>query len=329
VAYLLISLFADLLMHYFFYGEDSYSIVKKTAEFRRAFVEKNSDFNLTELEGEKITYEKYWNSVNSLPFLGDKRLIIIKNIFQNPNKEIRAEISKTLEKILKENVVLFVDTVMPDKRESLFKKMPKEKTAFYFGPLYGAKLSAWIDQKIAGLGEIKITPVAKSKLILYVGGDLWRLENEISKLYFLAVSLDKKEIDDNLVENNVEADLEIKAFALNDALVRQDTKTALTSMENLLKNGEEELRLFNLIVYQFRTMIILSDLTGEPSSKIASETKLNPFVVSKTLPLFRRFDLNKIYTGYRNLGKLDIEIKTGRIEPKMALFRAVVDFCRR
>ena len=316
-------------MFYFFYGEDSYSIVKKTAEFRRGFVEKNSDFNFTLLDGEKITYEKYWNSVNSLPFLGDKRLVIVKNIFQNPSKDIRAEISKTLDKIPKENIVLFSDTVMPDKRESFFKKLAKEKTTYYFAPLFGSKLSSWIDQKVAELGEIKFTPAAKSKLILYAGADLWRLENEISKLYFTAVALNRTEIDENSVENLVEPNLEIKAFALNDALVRQDTKAALISLENLLKNGEEELRLFNLIVYQFRTMIILSDLTSEPSSKIAGITKLNPFVVSKTLPFLRRFNQEKIFTEYSRLNQLDVEIKTGRITSELALFRAVVDFCRK
>jgi DNA polymerase-3 subunit delta len=92
-------------------------------------------------------------------------------------------------------------------------------------------------------------------------------------------------------------------------------------LAEFIEKGEDENKLLSMVVYQFRTLIIIKDLIerGKPSGRVASEAKLNPYVVQKSLPIVKKYSLPELVKFYNFLYQLDLKIKTGQIEPAMAI----------
>jgi len=65
----------------FLYGQDSYRSWQKLNEIIQRYRKiDRSGLNLTIFEGENLEFNEFKNSVESIPFLADKRLIVVKNL---------------------------------------------------------------------------------------------------------------------------------------------------------------------------------------------------------------------------------------------------------
>lgn len=317
-------------MIYFFYGEDAYSVKVRTKEVVADFVkgQGGSDFNVVYLDGSSANSNIFTSNVMALPFLGDKRLVVIANILlDNGNKEEKKKIAGILKNVPATTSLLFVEGGMPDKRESLFKALEKEKGAEYFPLPNEARLVRFALDRFAK-EEVSFTKEAVTMLCQYVGPDFWRLENEIAKLcaYHKATG---NEITKKEVALMTEPINTLKIFDLTDAIAEKNEKRAITILERFLKDGEEEIKIFGLMVYQFRTMLMIDSFRGMPAKEIATRTGIHPFVVQKNLPLLSGFSSKKLYDFYLHLHETDWAMKSGKIEPGLALPLLIVEFCER
>ena len=64
---------------------------------------------------------------------------------------------------------------------------------------------------------------------------------------------------------------------------------------------------------------------GMNEMAIAKETKLHPFVVKKGLAQGRNFSFEGLKNIYQKLADLDQQVKTGRMEIKLALDKFIVE----
>jgi DNA polymerase-3 subunit delta len=76
-----------------------------------------------------------------------------------------------------------------------------------------------------------------------------------------------------------------------------------------------------MIVRQFRIMIQVKDLAerGVPPQKIGAQLGLHHFVAEKGLRQSRNFSMAQLGTIYRKLLETDVAIKTGQMDPVLAL----------
>lgn len=314
-------------MVYFFYGEDTYRIKERTDTLRRAFLDKQgSDLNLSILSGKELNFDTFKNTVSQAPFLGDKRFIIIKNLItENTDKEQKKKIADFLDKTPDFSVVLFIEEGLPDKRESMFKKLEKTKVEI-FAPLEGIKLVAWIENNFKS-SELSVDRQAVIKLTLSVGGDLWKLNNEILKISSFVLSAGRDRVNVKDVDLFIEPANGYRIFDLTDAVAAKNINKAMKVLYLFRKDGEESLKIINLIITQLRNMLVVKDLIDrkEPTSTLG----LHPFVIKKTIESIRSFDKKTLYKIYQNLYEYDYKIKNGSIEPDLALEMIVVDFCEK
>jgi len=318
-------------MLYFLYGQDTYSSTMKVREIEQAFIkEQGSDLNVSKIEGENLTAEKYYGAVMALPFLGDRRLVIIKNFLsQNGDKELKQKVSRSLDKTPAENSLIFLESEKFDRRESIFKALTqKAKTKEYLLP-EGRSLPDWIMQKAGAIGG-EIERSAAVKLAIATGPDLWRLENEISKLVLWSQARGSS-INDQDMESQVESINNFQIFDLTDAVAARNLTKSLTVYLNFQKGGVDSLMLINMIIYQYRNMLVVSDLleNGCPAGTLAAKTKIHPFVIQKISSFLRTFEAAKLRQNYILLSEYDWQIKSGAIDPEIAVFKLLVDFCRR
>jgi DNA polymerase-3 subunit delta len=310
----------------FFYGEDDFRLKQAIKKLKEKFISASlGDTNLAVLEGKTVAFNELVRQILAMPFLSRTRLVIIENLISDGKKDIHEKVIEFLPKVPSTTVLVFTET-KPDKRTALFKKLVKADKLQEFKLLEEEQLRRWIRKEL----EVRSTKYEEgtiTKLIEYVGNDLWRMTNEIQKLTTYNRELSTKNIE-LLVKSQVESDI----FKMVDAVGQKNLKVALKECQNLLLTGANELYILSMIVYQYRNLLIIKDLQERSRGNVnswalAKKACLHPYVVQKTLVQAKNFSLSDLKKSYRTLLDFDWRLKTGKIEGKAALSLLLAKFC--
>lgn len=313
-------------MFYLLFGPDTYSSRKKLESIKQKYLPEGvGDINFVNIDGDSASFEDMMRQIQTMPFLSTKRLVIIKNLLISGQKDVQEKIAENLIKIPKETLVIFWEQGDPDKRSKLYKKLAIPKHFQVFHQLSGWQLIDWIKKEIKNRGG-KIDNGAAERLATACGPDLWRLSLEIDKLLSYK---DKEKIIEEDVNKMVKTQISAKIFDMIDAIAAKNARLASQKLHELLTAGENEIYLLSMIAYQFRNLIIIKDLTNRSlnPSEISQKTALHPFVIRKSLDIIDNFTTEKLQKIYQKLLEADISIKTGQIEPRLALDLLIVGLC--
>ncbi len=308
----------------FLYGEDNFRSRQKLNQIREKYLTSSGDVNLVILENPDIKFEDFKSYVEALPFLVEKRLVVARNFLGKIKKELSEKIVKYLDSVPETTVLVFWEEGTLDKRGALFSKLNKISKFQEFNLLLGADLTKWIREEVKRLGG-EISPLAAELLASYVGSDLWQMDQEIKKL----VNFDPEVTAEN-IEKLVNANLSSNIFNMVDALGQKNSKKALKIMHELLETGENEMYLLTMITRQIRNILLVKDCLSEDFSRyaISKILKLHPFVVQKAIVQAANFSFEELKNIYEKLLETDIAIKTGRLEPILALDLLVVNLTK-
>jgi DNA polymerase-3 subunit delta len=85
--------------------------------------------------------------------------------------------------------------------------------------------------------------------------------------------------------------------------------------------------LFGMIIRQFRLLILAREVIdqGGRKTQIEKALKVHPFVAEKVEKQVALFDMNQIKEIYHRLLNADENMKTGKMEPKLAIEMFVSD----
>lgn len=304
-------------MIYFIYGQDSYRAKRKLEEIIFGYKKiHKSGLNLIYIDADASEFKDFYSNLKITSMFAEKKLIILKNVFEEVKfQEDFLENIKSLEET--KDIIVVYEDCPPDARTKLFKALQKYAKCQEFNCLQPAMLKKWIVQEFAK-NKIKINPDAVDLLANFVKDDLWKMANEINKLSnYKKDSVIKKEDVELLVKPNIENDI----FKTIEALASKDKKQALSLLHKHFDDGEAPLKLLAMIIYQFRTLLIIKELQdkNEPYGAIAKKSGLHPFVVQKNYYLCQHFSTEKLKKIYQKIFQVDSDIKTGKIEPELAL----------
>lgn len=318
---------------FFFYGDDIYSLNQKLKFWKDEFEKKYGDLNTTLLDGDTCKAGEIIDNAQSMPFLADKRLVIVQNFLSGAETEQHESIGEFLPNVPDTTIIIFAEKKGVDKRLSLYKKLSKLAQPTEFAPLSPNQLVSWIQAEAAKIGGI-IEADAARYLSEVVGGDLYRLANEVVKLVNASR---KKSITRALIEKLVVNSLTTSIFKLTDALAQKNQSRALAELHTLIESGEELHAIFSMIARQFRILVSVKDLSdrGHKKDSIVAILKEHPFVISNTITQIRNFSMKQLRTAYDLLLDIDTRLKTGGIrittgdnrEFVLALDRLLVELC--
>lgn len=295
----------------FMHGDDNFSMQAELQRWKSAFIQKHGDSNLEEFDGAKVDLSLLRGSLSALPFLGEKRLVILKNFIRDNKADVAKKALPLLDALADTTVFVMTELGSPDKRGALYKKLVQEATVRIFNPPQGAQLSTWIIRRAQTHGG-KIDNRSANYLAGLVGQDLFRLENEVQKLSLYA---GERAINPELIDEMVSGQIEQSIFTLTDQLAHKNISGALRTMRMLQEQGHEAPFLFAMITRQFRLMLEMKVLgeSGMGQPAIAREMKVHPFVVKKTMGHCRNFTTGQLKKGLRELLEIDRRLKTGNI----------------
>lgn len=320
---------------FLFYGEDTYSLEKKLAFWRSEFEKKHGgDTNISIIDGNSASANNIFQACSALPFLGEKRLIIVKEFLSEGNEEEKLKMSELVSKIPDHCILVFRETALIDRRIILFKKIQKFGKLMEFPQLVGSKLLSWIQKEVERRGAT-IEKEALIHLTEHIPGDLYRLENEIAKL--TAFTGGSRPITIRDIELLVDIQFETSIFRLTDGIGQKNQKVSLDSLHTLIDSGEELHRILYMIMRQFRIITCVKDLAqqGLSRDKITAKLKEHPFVISNTLSQSKNFSIDQLKRAYKLLIDIDTKLKSGGIkilagdnrEFVLALDRLVLELC--
>ncbi len=306
-------------------GEENFLSFEKLKQVKEKFAEKNmGESNIDEFDEKSFTISKFQKSILSMPFLSEKRLIIVKNIFSSKmKKEDGEKIIDCLNNIPESTIVVFWEDKEISKKDLLAKKITNlAKKNWDFPKLKPYEIEKWAKEKI----DARKTTIEKPALLKLAADsdNLWELNQEIEKL-----TLYKNKIEEADIELLVSPKLNNNVFELIDSIAEKDLKKTLKFLNNLIEQGEEIIYLLRMVVYQVRNLILIKELALKNLKKgeIIKETGKHPFVVEKTLRQIKNFSQKELETIYNEIFNLEVKIKTGSIEPVTGINLLALQLC--
>lgn len=323
------------------YGKNLYLISKKLREIEAGFAKLDpSGINLQKLDGSSITYGDLEQAFTAMPFLADKRLVIIRNLqLDNKDSEIKNKVTDRLlpRKTAPRNDkggadstdIVFVEMGEPDKRTRLYKLLMKEAQVYEARVLEGRDLLKFISDQFKQQG-VEAKTAEADHFAMEAGNDMQKLECEIEKIALYVKSQKRQTLERGDIDLMVSAEIDPNVFTFTEAIARKDARTASRLLNELLANGENEQKLMGNIAYQFRTLLIIKDALerGINSNEIASKAKLSPFAVNKNISVARGKTMKSLVLMHDNLRRTDAIIKSSTVTPDLAINILVATLCR-
>ena len=331
-------------MIHVFYGADDFSIHETLDEIKKGLGESSMlSANTSRLEGVKLRPDELEGAVQSVPFFGEKRLVIIDGLlgrFEPKEKrgaakkavkslkEGEAELPKTFAALINstpESSVLVLLDGEVGKSNPLLKEISPTADIKLFVPLKGIQLENWAKKRVAQASGT-ISEEALKSLVKLVGSDMWVMKGEIEKLVLYA---GERLIEAEDVKKLVGLSREASIFTLVDAIVDGRLNLANQTMNEMLESGAAPSYVLVMLARQLRLLVRAKELknAGQSESSMQGALGLGDFPFRKTLEQMSRYSMSRLKDFYHRLLDTDLAIKTGRYDDELALTILVSELC--
>lgn len=325
---------------YILHGTDSLRLEEEVRRLRAQMGDSaNAAMNISEFDGESASVAEIMNAAMSFPFLADKRLVIARGLIGwitrkgagDTGKRAVDQLMNDLPQLPDWSRVVFVER---DKLRATSRlvKLAQKDSAGYEKVFSAPKDStSWIIQRANEVYEAEIEPRAAQALASVIGDDLRRADNELIKL--VSYVNGEGPITEDDVAQLTPYVAEANIFAMVDAMALGKGDLALTLMHRLLADDprDDGFGLYGMIVRQFRLLLLAKEHLllhgGRQGLPEALGTRSN-FVADKAADQSRNFTLAQLEAIYRSLQDTDLKMKTGRIQPRLALDLIVAGLAR-
>ncbi len=310
---------------YILHGDDDFNLEAEVASVRAKM---GDEMNTSDFDGESASVSEVLNAVCSYPFLSDKRLVIVKGMISWITRKGAGETGKkAAEQLINAlptlpdyaRLVLVERQTLPDSNK--FIKQARDLPNGYEKAFSVSKDSTgWILKRAKDEYHTEIERQAAEALATVTANDLRRADNELIKLVSYVDGARPITEDDVALLTPYVA--ETRVFDMVDALAEGRANAALHMLHRLLAEKDEDpFRVYGMIVRQFRLLLTGKEFlaTGGFPNQMAENLGMNPYVAKKITQQSRAFTLAQLERIYRVLLENDIKMKTGRIDPALAL----------
>jgi DNA polymerase-3 subunit delta len=323
---------------YVFHGQDEPGLKDRLAAFcGDLFADPMAaDLNTTRLESETVQPGDIEAAAGTLPFMSDVRLVLVENVTDaNLARDLIDRIPDLIPALPDSTRLVFVETGVQGHtqdspaalkrktaRRAALKKLinavendPRGKILAFDLPRDPGR---WITER-AAQHRAAIEPGAARLLAERIGSDLTLADTELAKL--ATYTNGERPISAEDVDLLTPYSPEASIFHMVDALGQRRGKAALSLLHRLIDDGDEPLRIFGMIVRQYRLLIQMREHLdgGQPASSAPQALGVRDFVARKLAGQARQYRLDQLERIYHFLLETDLSIKTGEIEPQLAL----------
>jgi DNA polymerase-3 subunit delta len=317
---------------YLFAGEETYFLdncLKSLEKIVNADTLNREIFYVSENSMQDIL-----NALSTLPFLSEKRLIIVKGIDKIKASDAQ-QISEYLLNIVETSVLVLLynsnykkETIT--KRKELINNCISSTHCVTVDcrKLYENEVKAFIKNEF-NFRKKNISYDNISKIIDNNGSDLLSIVNEIEKVC-LFVGENKKEVSQEDLDLISGYTQELNIYFLSSCIESKELKRALFVLDKLLTQGEEPVMILSAISSSIRKMLAAKSMLEEysmPAVQVASNLKIHNFYRSAFFSNLKKHDTKKLKKTLKKILETDMSIKTGSSDISFALEKAVIYTC--
>jgi len=301
-------------------GKNRYGLKTALDLLVENFVQEHGPISLERIDGEEASYEQIVGAVESMPFLAEKKLVLIRELGQNKTvaERIEAICSKT-----SDTTDLVIVEQKPDKRSIYYKYLKKYTDFKEFDVMPPYDLARWIVE-VANAQEATISTRDAQYLVEQVGDDQQLLAQELAKLIIYNPDITKETI--NL---NVEASPEGTIFNLVEASFGTNPKRAIELYDMQRLQRTEPQAILGMLAWQMHAVALLKSAGTTSVETIAKEAGMNPFVLRKTKTIAEKFERRQIQAILEDLLDLDKSSKQESVNMDDALKRIILKLATR
>ncbi|USK58865.1 DNA polymerase III subunit delta [Peribacillus asahii] len=305
---------------YLLYGTEAYLINEtKQLLLEHALHEDEIDFNFSQFDLEETPIETALEDVETLPFMGERRLVFMQNPFFLTAEKTKSKVEhnvKRLEAYLADpapySIVVFTAPYEKlDERKKITKELKRKATIVEAKKLNEHELKKWIRERTAA-AHVEMEEAAIERLLELAGTNLMMLTNEIDKLVLYVEGTNR--ISQDIVEGLVAKSLEQNIFTLVDSVLQRNVERMMTIYRDLMRQNEEPIKILSVMAGQVRLMYQVKELSrqGYSQQKIAAVLKVHPFRVKLAQEKVNQFHEGELLQLIRELADADYKMKTGQ-----------------
>ena len=272
--------------------------------------------NFHYFEGKGLDLKEIISLADTMPFFGDRRLILIEDsgLFKSSGADALVEY---LPQMPDTTCMLFVENEV-DKRNRLYKKVKDLGYVAEMERQDAKQLGAWAGGILAKEGK-KITGRTMELFLSKTGDDMENIRMELEKL--ICYTMGREVITKEDVEAVGTVHVTNRIFEMVTAIVAGNTRKAMDLYEDLLTLKEPPMRIMFLIAKQFNQLLQVKELAGKGAQKgeIASKVKVPPFVAGKLMAQARAFTREQILSYVEFCVESEEAVKTGRLSDRLAV----------
>lgn len=293
--------------------------------------------NVAFLDGARLTLAELRASVEALPFLGERRLVVVRRLFSSgarPDGTDGGTPRRGKSESGREQEFLTYLPAVPPTADLVLVEAPELGTGHPVAKLVSRlggevqltgmprwdELARWIERRVRAKGG-SIEQAATEELTALPMADLRQLDLTLDALLTYADGMTVRLAD---VHALVPQSREATVFDLVDAVGARDRRGALEAYRRLLGDNASPVYILVMLTRQVR-LLLLAQVALEKGDDLATALKVHPRVAQKLARQARVFGPARCVAAFERLAEVDQSIKTGEAEEELAVELLIVD----
>jgi DNA polymerase III subunit delta len=279
---------------YFLMGEEAYyiDIISDYIE-SHVLAEEEKGFNQMVLYGKDVSIQDIVSNAKRYPMMAERQVIIVKEA-QNLIKTIEQLVDYAKNPQPTTVLVFNYKYKTLDKRKALYKTLSKSAVVFESKKIYEDKIPSWI-QNFLRAKQLTITPKASLMLTEFLGNDLSKIANELTKLELVVVGT-HKEVTPEIIEENIGISKDFNNFELQKALGHLNHKKAYQIVNYFAQNSKQHpfVLTISILYMYFSKLMKLHTVRDKNPGTVARALGVNPYFVNEYIIASRNFPMKRI-----------------------------------
>ncbi|MGB2223203.1 MAG: DNA polymerase III subunit delta [Flavobacteriaceae bacterium] len=298
----------DIRPLYFLMGEEAFFIDQISTFIETSVLDETQrGFDQTTIYGKDTSIDAIVSSAKRFPMLAERQVIVVKEA-QNLSRTIEDLLPYVKNPQQTTTLVICYKYKSIDKRKALYKALSKAHVVFESKKIYDSNIPSWISGELQKM-NLKITPKASYLLSEFLGNDLAKISNELSKLQL--VMGDNDLITPELIQINIGISKDFNNFELQKAIAQLDQKKAYQIVRYFSENPNQHPMVLTVAtLYSFFSKLMILHTVNDRNPKVLSRAiGVNPYFLNDYTAAAKNFPMRRISSVFQTLRTIDVKSK--------------------
>lgn len=313
---------------YLFYGNENYLIDLYCDELKKACLNNPDDsFNLNIIDGKTFSYQDLSDTVEAMPLLSEKRVVILEN------PDIAKITSNTFESIVCDVppyccfIVIFKDFEITPTRNKQHKQIISLFDKYGFVCNLNTRTDSDLIKFIINRAKKEETVISYENAQLLnekCSNNMQKISTELAKLIAFA---EKSEITKDMIENVVVPTVEAQIFDLSKAVTNGNINLAMDILDKLFYLRQPPVVILSVLSYYF-TDIYKAHIAKEKNIQMDKATtlfgyKTGDFRIKNSYRSSNVYSMKQITEILDILATADLNLKSSRLNDRYIIELAI------